>query len=318
MVWRVPERTGPAAELAHLPTTTAIRIRLFMTKLAKLILLSSREETEEANHSPVQPWTLPSSLSPPARIAYDELVGHRGGACLIVDPRTGRIVGRAVTPCSQKRRHPLHHAVMLAVAAAADRDLRRWPGTGPWAAGGLRSSSDNEESDDDLELDLDLNMGEDAAENDAILGEVEAVGYASRSSSGGELDEDGDSNKKSGRHPPKPKPKRSRRSEDGDASAAERPNRVAYVGRGGKKYIPEKPYVCTGYDAYVWREPCAMCAMALVHSRVRRVIYCVPDERRGVLHGPNRIHGQRGMNHRYAVIHVPLGVRQGLEMEGLK
>ena len=25
------------------------------------------------------------------------------------------------------------------------------------------------------------------------------------------------------------------------------------------------PYLCTGYECYVLREPCTMCAMALVH-----------------------------------------------------
>jgi len=66
-----------------------------------------------------------------------------------------------------------------------------------------------------------------------------------------------------------------------------------------------KPYLCTGYDCYLVREPCAMCAMALVHSRVRRVVYAEADNKWGALGGSFRLHGQRSLNHHYTVYHMP-------------
>ena len=64
-----------------------------------------------------------------------------------------------------------------------------------------------------------------------------------------------------------------------------------------------RPYLCTGYDAYCAREPCVMCAMALVHSRVRRVVYGVPNAKAGALGGGPAapLHGQRTLNHHYEV-----------------
>ncbi|GAB0496337.1 hypothetical protein MMPV_007649 [Pyropia vietnamensis] len=35
-------------------------------------------------------------------------------------------------------------------------------------------------------------------------------------------------------------------------------------------------YMLTGLDVYTTREPCALCAMACVHSRIRRVVYATP------------------------------------------
>lgn len=63
---------------------------------------------------------------------------------------------------------------------------------------------------------------------------------------------------------------------------------------------PEGPYLCTGYDVYVTREPCAMCAMALVHSRVRRLFYGRESEN-GALGTLAKIHTLRGLNHHYEV-----------------
>ncbi|KNC87596.1 hypothetical protein, variant [Sphaeroforma arctica JP610] len=55
---------------------------------------------------------------------------------------------------------------------------------------------------------------------------------------------------------------------------------------------PGEPYLCTGYDAYITKEPCIMCAMALVHSRVRRVFYGVSDKYIGGLGGRYSLHLQ--------------------------
>lgn len=66
-------------------------------------------------------------------------------------------------------------------------------------------------------------------------------------------------------------------------------------------------YLCTGLDLYVSREPCVMCAMALVHSRVRRVVYGQPigEESVGGL-SKARIHVEPRLNHRYDAWYLPL------------
>ena len=51
-------------------------------------------------------------------------------------------------------------------------------------------------------------------------------------------------------------------------------------------------------DLYVTKEPCPMCAGALVHVRVRRVIFGCADERGGAAGGVINLLQMSGLNHR--------------------
>lgn len=68
----------------------------------------------------------------------------------------------------------------------------------------------------------------------------------------------------------------------------------------------ERPYLCTGYEIYVIKEPCAMCFMALVHSRFLRVVYCIRDKLQGALGSKWTLHATQALNHKFHVYHLPL------------
>ena len=51
---------------------------------------------------------------------------------------------------------------------------------------------------------------------------------------------------------------------------------------------------------YVTLEPCAMCATAMVHARVDRVVYGAADPKTGALGGAMNLLASDAINHRYA------------------
>ena len=61
-------------------------------------------------------------------------------------------------------------------------------------------------------------------------------------------------------------------------------------------------HLCVACEIYVTHEPCAMCAMALVHSRVRRLIYALPAAGGGALGSRYLLHTEPSLNHHFTVI----------------
>ncbi|CAH8347497.1 unnamed protein product [Eruca vesicaria subsp. sativa] len=81
----------------------------------------------------------------------------------------------------------------------------------------------------------------------------------------------------------------------------------------------EKPYLCTGYDIFLVWEPCTMCAMALVHQRIKRIFYAFPNPTAGGLGSVHRLQGEKSLNHHYAVFRILLpGVAHNALHQDLK
>jgi tRNA(Arg) A34 adenosine deaminase TadA len=64
------------------------------------------------------------------------------------------------------------------------------------------------------------------------------------------------------------------------------------------------PYLATGYDLCINFEPCILCAMALLHSRIRRVFYLKQRPERGGLGSLYSIHRHPALNHHFSVYKI--------------
>eukprot|EP00662_Eupelagonemidae_sp_cell21_P047900 gene47900-36892_t len=80
-----------------------------------------------------------------------------------------------------------------------------------------------------------------------------------------------------------------------DAAAA-----AAGGGRRKRKGRDGDQYLCSGWDLCVTEEPCVMCAMALVHSRIARVAFLEPNTVFGGLGSTLAVHSERRLNHHFA------------------
>jgi tRNA-specific adenosine deaminase 3 len=66
-------------------------------------------------------------------------------------------------------------------------------------------------------------------------------------------------------------------------------------GRNGQHYL------LTSRTLFTSHEPCIMCSMALVHSRVKDVFYIYPMSKTGGCGGSTCVPGLKGVNHRFGI-----------------
>ena len=71
--------------------------------------------------------------------------------------------------------------------------------------------------------------------------------------------------------------------------------------RGYKESLPPNQYVCTGLELYTTHEPDLYVSMALLHSRIKQVVYQCSAPMNGALGSVYNLHRMENTNHRFRV-----------------
>ncbi|EKX72742.1 conserved hypothetical protein [Theileria equi strain WA] len=67
-----------------------------------------------------------------------------------------------------------------------------------------------------------------------------------------------------------------------------------------KRQFEDRPdYLCTGCEVYLSHEPCCMCGMALLHSRISKVTYGFKNKSFGCFGSVFNLHNMAQLNHRF-------------------
>ncbi|XP_072767369.1 probable inactive tRNA-specific adenosine deaminase-like protein 3 isoform X2 [Anoplolepis gracilipes] len=211
-----------------------------------------------------------------------EAVGdvHCTGAAAVVDPEDGRILA---VSAARIDRHPMWHAAMLAIDLVA-----RLHGGGAWRLDDVALAK--RQTDDDETL------GDEKVDSNGDS-ETEVRNFKDRL-------------KKIKRKYEEETPLCYPMSLSSLTFPIQTPLEIQ-IGQKGRRNDDAKaeepntekcgPYLCTGYWMFLLMEPCPMCAMALLHSRVARIFYGAVNQNVGVLGTKAVLHTIPGLNHRYRV-----------------
>lgn len=69
------------------------------------------------------------------------------------------------------------------------------------------------------------------------------------------------------------------------------------------------PYLLSGCIAILVNEPCTMCSMALLHSRIDAVIFCRKNNIAGALGSKCYLHSMESLNHRFPVYFADFSIQ---------